>query len=63
MQESHRFIGPVGRHEKMIVMERRNGIHADTGVGQSRRDGRQKAYRIERGVNRQRDQARGKRVA
>jgi hypothetical protein len=46
----------------MVMMEGRNGIHADAGFGEARRDRRQEADRIECGVNRQADQARGKRI-
>ena len=62
-QNSHRFIGPVSKYEKMIVVEGRHRIHADAGFGQAGRDRSQEAHRIERGVYRQGDQARGECVA
>lgn len=62
-QELQRLVGPVSRHEEMVVMEGRNRIHADAGFGEARGDGRQETHSIKRGVNRQRDQARGECVA
>nr|WP_235884664.1 hypothetical protein [Bradyrhizobium frederickii] len=29
------FVHPVNGHEEMVMMERRNGIHADAGFGQT----------------------------
>src|SRR5579871_671486 len=63
LQTSQSFIGPVMGHKQVIVVKRRDRIHAYSGFCQPRGDRCQKTDRLKRGMNGQSDQTRCKLVS
>jgi hypothetical protein len=63
LQKSQSFIGPVMGHKQVIVVKRRDRIHAYSGFSEPRGDRCQKTDRLKRGMNGQSDQTRNKLVS